>query len=392
MGVSCRRQIVSIKNYIAVHHLTWDTHAVGGFRFQTPAWRLDLEAIPPYALPCFDHEMLDAVLDENDIKLPRAFVLEAIDRALAFTVVDMFRTSSSNSACCCCSLVRYLAPADAVMRASTSYEATRGALTFASGTLSIGRLASTLVHHFTAAPTVHDNTSEEGGLSFHTQISQDVSYDANRPAAAALHSSQLRAVFRELTKLRRRVRASAGAKSRTQMERHLDLVLCSVLGQVGLDAARLGEHRSRVEAFVSLLTGLSSADLLRAKRLRDSRQLGERPDVLGMLRTIEELGATATSTEHITCADVRRRLEDEGVINPLDDKSGYVLMPSPPAVRGVSNISSEPPPQVVTGTLVRTSRPSTNYSFVVPALPVWSGATFDGELPQATMAPTFVFV
>ena len=37
-----------------------------------------------------DSEMLDALLDEADVELPRSLALEAIDRAIALTVVDMF--------------------------------------------------------------------------------------------------------------------------------------------------------------------------------------------------------------------------------------------------------------------------------------------------------------
>jgi hypothetical protein len=168
----------------------------------------------------------------------------------------------------------------------------------------------------------------------------------------------------------------------------------AVLGKDGVDAARRGNRRNRVESCVSMLTGLSLADLIRARRLRDAGLLSGRADVWRL---------------DVACRDVRRRLEDEGVLgfNPHSAKStsanfGGVsatalndrrcstmandleaaLLPHEPiSDRQDETDSCEVQPfRVVTATLVRTNS-ANDYSFVLPALPVWSGLTVDGELP-----------
>ena len=381
------------RNYLATHHMVWDHRHALNFTFQTPAWRLNSTAMPPHGLPCKDVALFEAQLDEKEINLPRAFVLEAIDRAIALTVVDMYQRGGATC------IVQCLVPADAIMLVSTSYETTRGSLTFACGTLSIGHLAAVLIKHFT------------GELQGDYRKSTIVTDLAN--------------IVRALRTVRRRV-ADTRAVSRLHMEQQLDQLLCSVLGKVGLEMARLGEQHRRVEAFVTLLTGLSAVDLVRARRLHAAQMLHERPDIVAMLRIIDELGggtvADPTSpnlagvVDHsavslVTCAEVRRRLADDGVIaeavdgsmqaqpfadDPISKDGGSQMVTT--VVRG-ENLSGcggssggdggidieSGQHQVVRATLVRTSS-AYDYTFVVPALPVWNGETSDGQLPSARVS------
>jgi hypothetical protein len=185
------------------------------------------------------------------------------------------------------------------------------------------------------------------------------------------------------------------------------LAMDAVLGKDGVDAARRGNRRNRVESCVSMLTGLSLADLIRARRLRDAGLLSGRADVWRLVSAIDDMSGNAA--DDVACRDVRRRLEDEGVLgfNPHSAKStsanfGGVsatalndrrcstmandleaaLLPHEPiSDRQDETDSCEVQPfRFVTATLVRTNS-ANDYSFVLPALPVWSGLTVDGELP-----------
>jgi hypothetical protein len=387
MIVKLHRARANVWNYFAMRDIVWQQWETLGISYKLPGWILSNRP-PAFGLEVYDPELFLANQDLQDVKWPCRLVCEAIDRAHAIVVVEMYKSAG-----------RCLAPADCTMLASTSYDMTRGQLTFSGGTLSIGRLSATLVRAakaqasklelrltqsngqaeatLSAAEEGHacEGTSKsaemvDGGLHRRPMHSVSTEQDAEQQQLArALHL---------LNDLRRRVsqlNAQAQVRQSPLMERRIDSILCSFLGQEGLDASRIGDRYQRAEAWVRLLTGLSSADLVRARRLRDSRSLATRADLLAVLRVIDEIAAQNEGDIDLVDA----ALEREQVWQRLADVGAVGQLPAlRPAVMGVAatNAASD----------VTAAHGCYEYPQVVHAVPVWPGTTQDGQLPVLVVA------
>merc|ERR1712216_575940 len=149
--------------------------------------------------------------------------------------------------------------------------------TFSSGTLSIGRLSATLVRAAKAQASRLDLkltqsngqaeavlvAAEEGRVEVPTdgQLHRRPSPRAHSVSAERDAEQQhLAKALQLLSDLRQRVlQLKTQVRHSPQMARRTDSLLCSFLGQEGLDAARLGDRCQQAEAWVLLLTGLSAA-------------------------------------------------------------------------------------------------------------------------------------
>ena len=112
------------------------------------------------------------------------------------------------------------------------------------------------------------------------------------------------------------------------------------------------------------MTGLSAADLVRAKRLRDGAQLEQRADLLHLLAVIEEMSAESSAEAD---EDLRQRLWKK-----LSSVPGTVT--PPPVVQGI------------TCTRFAGDQPPRQWTYVVTDVPVWGGVTPSGELPVQAVA------
>jgi hypothetical protein len=166
-----------------------------------------------------------------------------------------------------------------------------------------------------------------------------------------------------------------------EVEREIDRLLCAALGVAGVDAARVGARRQRIESWALLLTGLSAAELMRAKRLRDAGRL-QREDLVCLLSVIDEMAAEDDSSGGSSAAlcEKRQELWDRLAVVPGLEAPAQ----SNPVVYG----EAMEQPFTVLGTAAEESRPaaasdtlSYAYAFVVQGVPVWDGTTQTGELP-----------
>jgi hypothetical protein len=377
MVVKLRRARAKIRNYFAMRDLVWQQREALGISYRLPGWILSNRP-PKHGLETYDPDLWLANQDLQDVKWPCRLVCEAIDRAHAIVVVEMYRSVS-----------RCLAPAECTMLASTSYDTTRGALTFSSGTLSIGRLSATLVRAAKAQASRLDLkltqsngqaeavlvAAEEGRACRGQAVEVPIDGQLHRRPSPRAHSVSVErdAEQQHLTKalhllsgLRQRVlQLKTQVRHTPQMARRIDSLLCSFLGQEGLDAARLGDRCQQAEAWVLLLTGLSAADLVRARRLRDSRRLTTRPDLVAILGVIEEIASQNDDGAELQREQVWQRLADVGAVGQLPALR--------PAVMGVAATN--------TASDVTAAHGCYEYPQVVHAVPVWPGTTQDGQLP-----------
>merc|ERR1711939_240759 len=341
-----------------------------GISWKLPSWQVNPIAGPLHAFRCYDPELLYAELDCRDSAWPRQLCLEAASRAIAIRTVELFEcTKNRRRLGWCCGRLTVGAPSSARMLASTSYEQTRGSLTFSSGTLSIGRLSSALCNA-SASVVAATDASPQGR-------SQDQETQRRLQELRWLHSVQSQIASVQVRK--RRV---------MEVERDLDLVLCRALGIEAVDAIRLGARRQRIESWALLMTGISAAELVRAKRLRDSGRL-DREDLLSLLSTIEQL---VVIDDIVPCE--RREVWDR-----LELVRG-LKAPRKPVIQGEltmeqpTHVATEHPTRALIGESIETlpteypqlTADTLSYAFVVHAVPVWAEETATGELPRQEVA------
>eukprot|EP01044_Picomonas_judraskeda_P010667 COSAG03_NODE_1392_length_4178_cov_3.543516_2_plen_1023_part_00 len=424
LGVTMRRQLAISRNYIATHRVEWVPHTQMGVAFSLPRWAVAEGVAPPYGLECYDHELFEANLDVADGSYPRALAAEAVDRAIAMAILKIFDVEG-------CS---WLAPATQVMLASTAYESTRGALTFASGTLSIGKLSVALA----ASAVGETETKRHRDIQRDTQRDTQTDTEQNASAAAvATAQQQNRCVSKDqscteldqltlglqrLQTIRKQIVLIPRAFTAIETERSVDQILCAALGSEGVDALRCGDCRRKVEHWALLLTGLSAPDLVRAKRLRDTGQLltggpsgsNHRQDLVDLLATVDRMcleleqeaaaaGIGADSLvvrkreevwERLVAARVAQpavRSEMRRSLEQVDGRTAQVssvhVLPVTVFAEPLTQPEPEPESQA-DDTEVQLVRvlPHTTYAFgyTVPTVPAWHATTDDGELPSPT--------
>eukprot|EP01047_Picozoa_sp_COSAG01_P039403 COSAG01_NODE_3255_length_6346_cov_14.579638_2_plen_786_part_00 len=371
MAVKLHRVRANIKNYFATRDLLWQQREIAGLGYQWPSWVLSSRD-PPNSLEVYDPDLWYANQDVHDVSWPCQLVCEAIDRARSMTVLELYRSAG-----------RCLAPADSTMLASTNYGTTRGALTFSSGTLSIGRLSEALrigakdraekyaeialiaaEEGHATSPERNDASEigEEGDLNHLAPGPSRSSREAQPPKEKDAEHHLVNSAYL-LSDLRVKVSQLRTCVHQSPlMERQIDSILCSFLGQEALDSLRVGDRYQQTEAWVLLSTGLSSADLVRARRLRDSGQLSTRPDLLAILKVIEDTAAE----------DDGAALGREQIWHRLAEAQAVQQLPTRrPLVMGSTSSS-------MCATAVHNCY---DYPQVVIALPTWLGTTHDGQLP-----------
>ena len=405
LGVTMRRQLAISRNYIATHRIEWVPHTRMDVNFSLPRWAVAEGVAPPYGLECYDHELFEANLDVADGSYPRALAVEAVDRAIAIIILQMFDVEGYS----------WLAPATQVMLASTSYESTRGALTFASGTLSIGKLSVALVA--SAVGETEQKTSAVVGTV--QQLRRRVSKDQS-----CTELDRLILGLQRLQTIRNQIILIPRSFTAIETERSVDQILCAALGSKGVDALRCGDCRRKVELWALLLTGLSAPDLVRAKRLRDTGRLltggpsgPHRQDLFDLLKTVDnmclELEQEAAAAgigmdslvfckreeawERLVAARVAQpavRSEMRRTLEQVDGRTAQVspvhVLPVTVFAEPLTELEPEPEPEPgqsqADDTEVQLVRvlPHTTYAFgyTVPTVSAWHAITDDGELPS----------
>jgi len=129
-----------------------------------------------------------------------------------------------------------------------------------------------------------------------------------------------------------------------------------------------------------LMTGLSTPELVRAKRLRDSGRL-QRADLLHLLSVIDQM--SAADGDMIACE--RQTLWNRlGEMRDLGGtiQSRPIVSGTPATMRPVQATHAQSSAATLGPFPVAEPCNTLSYSYVVQAVPVWDGVTPTGDLPS----------